>query len=90
MSEEPLLVMNGDILTRVNLRAMLDYHREKKADMTVAVRRYEMQVPYGVVDCEDARIIGLREKAPATVPGQRRAVPAGTVGTACHSHRAAF
>ena len=59
--------------------------------MTVAVRRYEMQVPYGVVECEDARIIGLREKpqqqflvnaglyllGPAAQLGQR--LPAGSI-----------
>jgi NDP-sugar pyrophosphorylase family protein len=30
--------------------------------MTVAVRKYEFQVPYGVVDCEGVQVQGLREK----------------------------
>ena len=38
---EPLLVINGDVLTRVNFRAMLAWHREHRADLTVAVRRFE-------------------------------------------------
>lgn len=59
---EPILVINGDILTRVNFRAMLDYHREHGADLTVAVRKYQIQVPYGVVDCEGHSVSGLREK----------------------------
>lgn len=61
-SQEPLLVMNGDILTQVNFRAMYDYHREHQAEMTVGVRHYEFQVPYGVVECEESRITALREK----------------------------
>ena len=32
------------------------------ADLTVAVRRYEMQVPYGVIDCDGPQVRGLREK----------------------------
>ncbi len=60
--QETVLVVNGDILTQVNFRAMHDFHQEQEADMTVAVRRYEMQVPYGVIECEGARVRQLHEK----------------------------
>ena len=60
--EEPLLVINGDILTRVDFRAMLNYHREHNADLTVGVRQYDLQVPYGVVECQGPRVQRLREK----------------------------
>lgn len=60
--DEPLLVINGDILTRVNYRALLDYHLEHKADMTLCVRRYAMKVPYGVVECDGPAVSALREK----------------------------
>ena len=60
--QEPLLVMNGDILTRVDFHAMLAYHKEHDADMTVAVRKYDFQVPYGVVECEGTDIISMSEK----------------------------
>ncbi len=60
--QEPLLVINGDILTQVDFRAMLAYHQEHQADMTVGVRRYDLQVPYGVVECEDIRVRRLTEK----------------------------
>ena len=53
----PLLVMNGDILTSTNFRAMLAYHREHSAALTVAVRRYEVPVPYGVVECDSQSLI---------------------------------
>jgi len=59
---EPFIVINGDILTRVNFRAMLDFHRDHQADMTVAVRPYELQVPYGVIETEGANITGISEK----------------------------
>jgi NDP-sugar pyrophosphorylase family protein len=60
--EEPMLVINGDILTRVDFGAMLEYHREHHADMTVAVRQYDLQVPYGVIECAGAYVQGIREK----------------------------
>lgn len=57
-----LLIINGDILTGTNFRAMFDFHVEHEADMTVGVRRYEFQVPYGVIECDGYRICGLQEK----------------------------
>ncbi len=59
---EPLLVINGDVLTRVNFRAMLAYHREHRAELTVGVREFIMQVPYGVVDAEGGNVTAVREK----------------------------
>ncbi len=60
--QEPVLVINGDILTAVNFRAMFDFHKEHKADLTVAVRKYEFSVPFGVVEVENAMVNNLQEK----------------------------
>jgi dTDP-glucose pyrophosphorylase len=59
---EPLLVINGDILTQMDFRKMFAYHQEQKAEMTVAVRRYAVEVPYGVVQCRGSAVSGLEEK----------------------------
>ncbi|MFN2628963.1 MAG: nucleotidyltransferase family protein [Gaiellaceae bacterium] len=61
-SDGPTLVMNGDILTGVDFRAMHHFHDEHEADMTVAVRPYEVRVPYGLVDLAQWRITGVSEK----------------------------
>jgi NDP-sugar pyrophosphorylase family protein len=61
-SDEPLLVMNGDILTRVDFRSMLNFHNEHHADLTVAVRQYEFHVPYGVVLTDGVAITCISEK----------------------------
>jgi dTDP-glucose pyrophosphorylase len=61
-SDEPLLVINGDILTRVDFPAMVDFHRANKADMTVAVRAYDVQIPFGVVETDGVLITGVYEK----------------------------
>jgi NDP-sugar pyrophosphorylase family protein len=62
VSEEPIIVMNGDVLTRVDFRAMLAFHREHKADLTVAVRQYDLKVPYGVINCEGEAVRSVEEK----------------------------
>lgn len=64
--EEPLLVMNGDILTNIDFRSLVRFHRERNALLTVAVRQYEMQVPYGVVEAVDGVISAIREKPRVT------------------------
>jgi len=58
----PVLVMNGDILTKVDFLHLLAFHKEQDCDLTVCVREYDFQIPYGVVEVADSRIIGLTEK----------------------------
>ena len=58
----PLLVINGDIVTNVNLQAMLNFHDEHRADMTVGIRLYEETVPFGVIELDGTRITRVTEK----------------------------
>ena len=60
--DETTLVINGDILTQMDFRAMLAYHREHQADLTMAVRQHHLKVPYGVVECEGAVVRRISEK----------------------------
>lgn len=61
-SNETLLVLNGDILTGVDFRSMLDFHRRHKAELTVGVRQYGVEVPFGVVETDKGVVHSLREK----------------------------
>lgn len=58
----PLIVMNGDLLTTVNFRQFLDFHRAHRARATMGVREYSFQVPYGVVETDHARLLSISEK----------------------------
>ncbi len=60
--DEPILVMNGDIFTKVDFRALLDFHHHHQADMTVAVRLHDINVPYGVVETDGLRVLRIVEK----------------------------
>ena len=61
-TDSPILVINGDILTRIDFRNMLDFHREHEADMSVAIRPEEFRLPYGVVTTDGVTITGISEK----------------------------
>jgi len=59
---EPFFVMNGDLLTNINFEHMHDYHLSHHAVATMAVREYDFQVPYGVVNVQDGKIASIEEK----------------------------
>jgi len=61
-TDKPLLVINGDVLTTLDFAALVAFHIEHEADMTVAVREYSIRVPFGVVEAEDGRVRAVREK----------------------------
>ncbi len=60
--EEDFLVMNGDLLTKVDLGALLSFHQEHRHQATVCVREHQQQVPYGVMEMGGTRITQLVEK----------------------------
>lgn len=59
---EPLLVMNGDILTDLDMGAFMEQHRRSGCELTVATREFRLQHPYGVVQVDDGRVTGIVEK----------------------------
>jgi dTDP-glucose pyrophosphorylase/CBS domain-containing protein len=59
---EPLLVLNGDVLTRVDYGRLLRFHDENPAAATMCVREHKTQIPYGVVRMDDLHVLTLEEK----------------------------
>jgi dTDP-glucose pyrophosphorylase len=59
---EPIVVTNGDVLSKEDYGFVLDAHIESGADATVLVRDYEMQVPFGVIVQDDNGMTSIREK----------------------------
>ena len=72
LPELPVIMMNGDVLTKVDLEALLAFHNENDANATMCVREYEYQVPFGVIESEGNKIKSMVEK-----PVQRFHVNAG-------------
>lgn len=61
-SDKPMIVMNGDILTKVDFQKLMDYHLSSQAIATMCVREYDFQVPYGVVKVNGSCLKELQEK----------------------------
>lgn len=59
---EPFFVMNGDLLTDVDMERLLRFHQESRSLLTVGALRYEYEVPYGVIEIEDGRMKRIVEK----------------------------
>lgn len=59
---EPMIVMNGDILTKVNFEQLLSFHQESGACTTMCIRDYQTQVPYGVVEVDEHKLVSIFEK----------------------------
>ncbi|CBS91541.1 conserved protein of unknown function, putative nucleotidyl transferase (plasmid) [Azospirillum lipoferum 4B] len=59
---QPIIVMNGDLLTRVNFQELLDHHEVAGNAITLGIRDYAVEIPYGVVILDNQRVTGLMEK----------------------------
>jgi NDP-sugar pyrophosphorylase family protein len=62
LPELPFLVTNGDIITEVNYAHLLDFHLVNSSDATMAIKKFELQNPYGVVNTNGFNISSFEEK----------------------------
>ncbi|MDA5133717.1 nucleotidyltransferase family protein [Psychrobacter sp. ANT_H3] len=58
----PLIMMNGDVLTKINFTELLSHHESNNLDATMCVREMEYKISYGVVESEDGLITNMVEK----------------------------
>jgi dTDP-glucose pyrophosphorylase len=59
----PVLVMNADLMVEYDARAILSYHADHRAALTVGVRSYQHEVPFGVVERDSAgHVTAIAEK----------------------------
>jgi len=60
--DHPFLVLNGDVLSRVDYTHLLRFHADHQSTATLCVREYSTQIPYGVVRLDDVKVVALEEK----------------------------
>lgn len=58
----PFVVTNGDVLTDIRYRELIDFHTSHNASGTMAVRRHEIQNQFGVVQTRGVDIEKFEEK----------------------------
>jgi NDP-mannose synthase len=91
-SEEPFLVLNGDVITGLDIRELVEYHQRCKNTLTIASTERRTMMNYGVLhietELEDSkRIVAFEEKPEVTSlvsmgfyvlePAAVRAIPEG-------------
>jgi dTDP-glucose pyrophosphorylase len=60
--DRPFFVLNGDILTKLNFDQFMQFHIKSGNTITIGTKKYEIQIPYGVVNLKDEKVIDLQEK----------------------------
>lgn len=58
----PLLVMNGDLVTAFSVERLLEAHASRDVVATIAVSEYQHQVPFGVLEASQERLLRIVEK----------------------------
>lgn len=58
----PLIMMNGDVLTKLSYTQLLRHHEKQGFDATVCVRENEYRVPFGVIETDQQLITNMVEK----------------------------
>ncbi|WP_068547299.1 nucleotidyltransferase family protein [Thalassotalea crassostreae] len=58
----PLIMINGDVLTKLNFKRLLKFHNQNDACATMCVREYDYQIPYGVINSDGIKITSMVEK----------------------------
>jgi dTDP-glucose pyrophosphorylase len=62
--KKSFIVMNADLLTEIDYRALSRFHKDQRNDLSVCVRQVTNKVPYGVISLKDDKlqIDGIQEK----------------------------
>lgn len=61
--KETFLMMNGDVLTTIDYSDLVEYHKRNGSVATIALKRREVKIDFGVADVDDSNsIVGYNEK----------------------------
>lgn len=60
--DKPLVIVNGDVVTNLQMSRLLEFHTASGADITMATRRHSVAIPFGVVEHVDGSVRSIREK----------------------------
>ena len=54
---EPFLLMNGDILSTIDYSNLVNYHKKNKSTATIALKRRDIKIDFGIVEMDDSNVI---------------------------------
>tara|TARA_B100002019_G_C21219188_1_gene573725 strand:- start:126 stop:1169 length:1044 start_codon:yes stop_codon:yes gene_type:complete len=59
---KPFIVINGDILTKFNMKQLIDFHLNNESYLTICAREYEVNIPFGVIETNGIELKNIIEK----------------------------
>jgi len=62
--DEPFFVTNGDVLSSLDYEKLLACHKEQNAMATMCIRKDSYQIPYGVIEVDEANNIKAMKEKP--------------------------
>lgn len=60
--EDPILVVNADIITNLNFNNIVNFHVKNKSDFTVCVKSEKYELPFAKIIQRNNRILNIKEK----------------------------
>ena len=60
--EKPIVVVNGDVLTSLDYKTLIDFHDNNHSKATICSREYVMSVPFGVLNSDGIKLKSFAEK----------------------------
>lgn len=60
--DKPILVMNGDVLTNLNIVNLINFHYKYSSLATICVREHIEKIAYGVVHLNNEKVKSIEEK----------------------------
>lgn len=62
---DTFLAMNGDIVTSLSLKNLIEHHEKSRGIGTIALKKFDVQIPYGYVEMDDNMVLRSFQEKPA-------------------------
>lgn len=60
--KDPFILVNGDVITKINYDLLLAFHKENKNDVTICSKNYFVEIPYGILSFSKKKVSEIIEK----------------------------
>lgn len=60
--KHPFVVMNGDQITQIDINSLLSFHDQEHVEATIAIKPYQVEIPFGVIQKNGNHLIEIQEK----------------------------
>jgi dTDP-glucose pyrophosphorylase/predicted transcriptional regulator len=58
----PIVVINGDVIAKIDIQKIIEFHEKNENKITMAVRIFENKIPFGTVNLSNSKVESIKEK----------------------------